>query len=170
MPVSRDRYPELLTRMENRGNRVKIGVTIASGAIIIMLMFAIAHYYNIPEKTNVTVNLSDITETLIKKNTTIFIKPNSTAGFHETLNYNSTLDGRFNSTGEVTFYVLNQTEYLSQSSSGSLAYIYTTGTTTNHSVQVALQSGTYYLEFYNTNDSNPDTVQLTEPFTISFST
>ena len=94
----------------------------------------------------------------------------TTAGFRETLNYNSTLEGRFNSTGEVTFYVLNQTEYLSQNSSGSLAYIYTTGTTTNHSVQVALQSGTYYLEFYNTNNSNPDTVHLTEPFTISFST
>ncbi len=169
--MSRDQSLELLTRMERRADRLKIGVTIVSGVMIILLMFAFAHYYERPEyNNNIVVSLNDLTETLIKGNSTVYVNPDGYAGYLETLNYNSTLTGAFTSSQPVTFYVLDKTDLLSQNSSGIPSYIYTSGETSSAKISVYLAAGEYYLEFYNSNNSSLAKIQVTQPFTISFST
>lgn len=169
--MSRDQALALLTSVEKRSNRVKIVTAIVSGTIVVILMFAVAHYYERgPQGTNVTVNLSDLTETLIRNNSTVYVNPGSYVVYKESLNYNSTLDGAFVSTFPVAFYVFNETELLSQSSSEIPSYIYTTGATTGASVHLYLPFGVYYLEFLNGNTSTLASVRVTTPFTITFST
>ncbi|MCL5874668.1 MAG: hypothetical protein M1161_04960 [Candidatus Thermoplasmatota archaeon] len=169
--MSGDRSQSLLTRAERRSQRAKILTAIISGTIVIILMFAVAHNYDRGvQSTSVTVNLSDLTETLIQNNSTVYVNPSSYAVYKESLSYNSTLVGAFVSTYPITFYVFNETELLSQNSSGMPNYIYTTGATTGTSVHIYLPSGVYYLEFFNGNASKLANVRVTSPFTITFST
>lgn len=167
--MGRVRGLELLVRVEKKRERVKIGVVIVSGVLVVLLMVAVAHYYGQQaENKKVTVKLSDLTETLIKKNSTLFVNPGSATVYKETLSYNSTLDGAFSSDKFVTFYVFDQMELLAQNSSEFPSYIYTTGETMSASISASLSPGVYYLEFLNGNTSSVATVQIRESFTISF--
>ena len=169
--VSRDPGLALLTRSEKKSKRVKIVTAIVSGAVVIILMFAVAHYYERgPQSTKVTVSLSNLTETLIQNNSTVYVNPNSYAVYKESLYYDSALSGAFTSTNPITFYVFNESELLSQNSGEIPSYIYTTGATTGASVHVYLTSGVYYLEFFNSNASKLAKVLVSIPFTITFST
>lgn len=160
---------ELLSKMERKRKYLKIGTIIVSGIVIIVVMFAIAHYYQqTPEKKKVTVYLSDLTETIIGSNSTVYVGPDSSTVYHENFSYNSTLIGAFRSSGNVTFYVLNKSELSALDSGGKLSYLYTTGESLNASIHVFLPAGEYYLEFHNNDYSNPAEINITEAFTISF--
>lgn len=167
--MDREQNLKLLTKMERKGRKRKIGAIIVSAIVLAVILYvATSDYEHKPVKKNVTIYLSDLTEILIKKNSTFQVSPGGSTVYREDLSYNSTMLGAFNSTSEITFYIFNKSELRAMNSSGIPSYIYTTGESSNGSIHVYLQSGVYYLEFQNADQSNSAEIHITKAFTVSF--